>query len=107
VRRELALYLPVVAQLDPTVATDPELTARMARLVTQGESVAAGNLIPDDLLDRFAFAGTPADVAAHCEALFAAGATRIEFGTPHGVTPERGLRLLAQGLGLQGPRSGA
>lgn len=96
IRREMALYLPVVAPLDPTVAIDPELAARIDALVAAGDQVAAGRLIPDDLLDRFAFAGTPAQVIAQCEAAFAAGATRIEFGTPHGLTPEGGIRLLGE-----------
>lgn len=96
VRREMALYLPVVAGLDPTVEVDPELTARMALLVNAGDAEGAGRLVPDDLLDRFAFAGCPADVIGQCETLFAAGATRIEFGTPHGVTAERGLALLGR-----------
>ncbi|HUG16646.1 MAG TPA: LLM class flavin-dependent oxidoreductase [Thermomicrobiales bacterium] len=96
VRREMALYLPVVARLDPTVQIDPELTARMASLVNMGQSEAAGELIADELLDRFAFAGNPNDIIARCEALFAAGVTRIEFGTPHGVTAERGVRLLGE-----------
>lgn len=95
IRREMALYLPVVAGLDPTVEVDPDLLERMAALVSAGESEAAGLLIPDDLLDRFAFAGNPADIIRQCEALFAAGASRIEFGTPHGVTSQEGLRLLA------------
>ncbi len=30
------------------------------------------------------------------QALFAAGATRVEFGTPHGLTEETGLRLLGE-----------
>lgn len=96
VRQQMALYLPVVAALDPTVAIDPERMARMAALVSAGDAEAAGALISDDLLDRFAFAGTPADIIAQCERLFAAGVTRIEFGTPHGVTPEGGMRLLGQ-----------
>jgi 5,10-methylenetetrahydromethanopterin reductase len=96
IRREMALYLPVVARLDPTVEIDPALTARMAALVNQGDTTGAGRLIPDDLLDRFGFAGTPDDLITHCEALFAAGVTRIEFGTPHGVTPERGIKLLGE-----------
>lgn len=96
IRREMALYLPVVAGLDPTVTVDPELLERIDALVTRGEPVAAGVLIPDDLLDRFAFAGNPDDIIHQSEALFAAGATRIEFGTPHGVTAANGLRLLGQ-----------
>ncbi len=96
IRREMALYLPVVATLDPTVAIEPELLARIDALVTRGETVQAGALIPDDLLDRFSFAGNPDDIIVQCEALFDAGVTRIELGTPHGVTPARGLRLLGE-----------
>lgn len=96
VRRDMALYLPVVAPLDPTIAIDPELASRIDELVMAGDQLAAGRLIPDDLLDRFAFAGTPAQIVAQCEAAFAAGATRIEFGTPHGLTPENGIRLLGE-----------
>lgn len=80
-RREVAMYLGVVAQLDPTVSLDPDL-------------LSADAPIPDEVLDRFAFAGTPAQVAAHAEALFDAGARRIDFGTPHGVPEERGVELL-------------
>jgi len=96
IRREMALYLPVVAPLDPTVAVDPELAARIDALVAAGDPAGAGRLIPDDLLDRFAFAGTPTQVIEQCEAIFAAGATRIEFGTPHGITAEGGIRLLGE-----------
>jgi 5,10-methylenetetrahydromethanopterin reductase len=94
IRRELALYLPVVAGLDPTVDVDPDLQARIDLHVVAGDRDAAGALIPDALLDRFAFAGAPADVINQCEELFAAGAERIEFGTPHGMTAREGLRLL-------------
>lgn len=96
IRREMALYLPVVVGLDPTIAIDPELLARIDALVTRGATVQAGELIPDDLLDRFAFAGSPRDIIRQSEALFAAGVTRIEFGTPHGVTATEGLRLLGE-----------
>ena len=95
-RREAALYLPVVAELDPTIQIDPELMARLKDAAARYDFDAAAALISDDLLDRFAIAGSPADVAAHAEALFAAGATRVEFGTPHGVTPARGLQLLGE-----------
>lgn len=94
VRREAALYIPVIGPLDPTVELDPELLARMAALVSAGQVADAGNLVPDDLLDRFSFAGSPAQIAAQAEKLFAAGADRIEFGTPHGFTDEGGIRLL-------------
>jgi 5,10-methylenetetrahydromethanopterin reductase len=78
-RREVAMYLDVVAELDPTFVVEPE------RL---------GHEIPDGVLDRFAFAGTPEQVAAHAEAVFEAGAGRIDFGTPHGVPEQRGVELL-------------
>jgi len=48
------------------------------------------------LLHPFAFAGSPAEVIAHAEAIFAAGASRIEFGTPHGLTDARGIQLLGE-----------
>lgn len=93
-RREVALYLDVVAGLDPTVTVDPEVRERIGSAVAVGDHDAAGRAVPDDLLDRFAFAGTPEDVAAQVEALFAAGADRVELGTPHGVDAIAGLRLL-------------
>ena len=67
-RREVELYLPVVAKRDPTA---------------KGE------------LDEFAFAGSPARIAEHANALFEAGADRVEFGTPHGEDERRGVELLA------------
>lgn len=93
-RTEVAMYLDVVAALDPTVTVDPDLLARLRDLLTEGRDADAGALLPDDLLDRFAFAGNPADLAEHALALFDAGATRIEFGTPHGLDPRHGLELL-------------
>lgn len=96
IRREMPLYLPVIAGLDPSVEVDPELLERIDALVSRGEPEQAGQLIPDDLVDRFAFAGAPADIIAQCQRLFDAGADRIEFGTPHGVTTKEGLRLLGE-----------
>lgn len=96
IRREIAPYLPIVAPLDPTVRMEPDRLARIATLVDRGDLAEAGAMIPDDVLDRFAFAGNPADIIERCEALFEAGATRIEFGTPHGSTAEGGLRALGE-----------
>lgn len=95
-RKEVALYLPVVAPLDPTVQLDPENLARMGALVAAGDVDGAAALVPDDVLDRFAFAGTPEQVTRQAAALFDAGATRVEFGTPHGFTPDEGVRLLGE-----------
>jgi alkanesulfonate monooxygenase SsuD/methylene tetrahydromethanopterin reductase-like flavin-dependent oxidoreductase (luciferase family) len=97
-RREVAMYLAVVAELDPTVEVDPELIARVREHVDADDHDAAGSLIPDDLLDRFSFAGTPDEVADHAEAVFAAGARRVDFGTPHGAPERRGVELLCTGV---------
>jgi 5,10-methylenetetrahydromethanopterin reductase len=71
---EVAMYLEVVAELDPTVELRP------------GESPP---------LDRFAIAGTPEEVATHARRLYDAGAARVEFGTPQGLTTAAGVELLA------------
>jgi 5,10-methylenetetrahydromethanopterin reductase len=95
-RREVAMYVDVVGALDPTTELDPELLRRLAALVAAGEHDAAGALLPDDLLHRFAFAGTPAEVADQAEALFEAGAHRVDFGTPHGIDEPHGVELLCR-----------
>ena len=93
-RREVALYLPVVAELDPSLQLDPALLAGVKEAAARYDFAAAGAFISDDLLHCFAFAGTPGEVADHAAALFAAGADRVEFGTPHGIGADTGLRLL-------------
>lgn len=93
-RREVAMYLAVVADLDPTVEVPKDLLDDVRERVGAGAHEDAGRLIPDWVLDRFAFAGTAEQVAAHAERVVAAGATRIEFGTPHGLTHEGGVRLI-------------
>jgi len=95
-RREVAMYLAVVAELDPTVSLDPELVARVRTLVASGDDESAGALIADDVLDRFAFAGSPEQIAAHVEAAFDVGAGRVDFGTPHGIPERRGVELLCR-----------
>lgn len=95
-KREVALYLPIVATLDPTLTLDPELLQRLQVAAARYDFAGAAALISDELLQRFAFAGTPADVAAHAQSLLDAGADRVEFGTPHGLTPATGLRLLGE-----------
>jgi 5,10-methylenetetrahydromethanopterin reductase len=115
-RAEVATYLPVVAGLDPApgpsaagpgaaglsaagldaAGLDAAGLAAMQRLVRAGDHQGAGALVPDAVLDRFAFSGTPCQVAAQVEALFEAGATRVEFGTPHGLTAARGIELLGR-----------
>jgi 5,10-methylenetetrahydromethanopterin reductase len=95
-RSEVAMYLAVVAALDPTVTIEPGLIAAIGALVARGNHRAAGSLIPDDLLDLFAFSGTPEQVAAQAQALIDAGASRVEFGTPHGLTDLGGIQMLGR-----------
>jgi 5,10-methylenetetrahydromethanopterin reductase len=95
-RRAVALYLPVVAPLDSTVHLEPGLIERLRIYAEQGEWAAAARQISDDLLERFAFAGNTDDLIRQAEALYAAGAGRIEFGTPHGLSAENGIRLLGE-----------
>jgi len=95
-KQSLAMYLPVVVNLDPTVNLEPELIQRIDVLVKQGRKDEAGYLISDDLLDLFAFAGDPDDLVQQAEILFDAGVRRIEFGTPHGLIPETGIRLIGE-----------
>lgn len=96
-RKSVSLYLPIVSRLDPTIEIDPQLMARVQAHVYAGEDDQAAQLIPDDLLERFAFAGNPADIIDQCEALFDAGAGRIELGTPHGVQDAAaGIQLVGQ-----------
>ncbi|SCL70719.1 5,10-methylenetetrahydromethanopterin reductase [Micromonospora citrea] len=95
-RTEVAMYLAVVAALDPNVDIDPELLSRIQQHVARHEHDLAGALIGGDLLDLFAFSGTPEHVAAQAAAVFDAGATRVEFGTPHGLNPAGGVDLLGR-----------
>jgi 5,10-methylenetetrahydromethanopterin reductase len=95
-REEAALYFPVVAGLDPTLEVPPGLVEEVRRLVDARKRAAAGRLIPDALLDKLAFSGTAEDVARQAAELYEAGAARVEFGTPHGLTPRRGVELLAE-----------
>ncbi|MGR6318939.1 LLM class flavin-dependent oxidoreductase [Micromonospora soli] len=93
-RTEVAMYLAVVADLDPTVELPSDLLDRVRALVDAGQHEAAGRLVPDDVLDLFAVSGTPEQVAAQAQALIDAGVRRVEFGTPHGLEDQRGVDLL-------------
>ncbi len=95
-RHAVAMYLPVVAALDPTLVIDPAWVEQLQTYVQRGEMDAAAAIIPDDLLDQFAFSGNADDIIKHANRLFEAGAQRIEFGTPHGLSPENGIRILGE-----------
>jgi 5,10-methylenetetrahydromethanopterin reductase len=93
-RREVALYLTVVAELDPQ--TDPDWLERIRTATARQDLEAIARDISDDVLDRFAFAGSPRDLVRQVENLASAGAARIEFGTPLGPDPVGALRLLGE-----------
>jgi 5,10-methylenetetrahydromethanopterin reductase len=95
-RSEVAMYLDVVAKQDVTADVPDEVLVPMRAALGRGDAVAAGRVIPDEVLDKFAFAGAPEDVAAHGAELIAAGASRIEFGTPHGASDDDGVELLGK-----------
>jgi 5,10-methylenetetrahydromethanopterin reductase len=95
-RREVALYLPVIAGLDKTLDIDPEIIASINNAAAKYDFEDAANYISDELLYNFAFAGTPADIIEHTGALFDKGADRVEYGTPHGLNDETGLKLLGK-----------
>lgn len=95
-KQEAALYLSVIARLDHTLPLDPEWLKRIEAAAAVYDYATIANNISDDLLGLLAFAGTPADVAAQARRLHEAGAHRVEFGTPHGLTAQSGLQLLGE-----------
>jgi len=70
-RAQVQMYLDVVAELDPTLEPGAQPP-----------------------LEKFVFAGTPEEVAEHAREVIDAGAHRIEFGTPQGLTTRDGVALL-------------
>lgn len=72
-RAAVAPYLEVVARRDPTLELGPD---------------------DEPPLDRFAIAGTAEEVAARVRELWAAGADRVELGTPQGRTTPSGIDLI-------------
>ncbi len=94
-RAEAAMYFPIVAGLDPTLEVPAGLVDDVRRLVDAGRREEAGSLIPDHLLEKLVFAGSPEEVTRQAVAVYEAGAARVEFGTPHGLTSRHGVELLA------------
>jgi 5,10-methylenetetrahydromethanopterin reductase len=88
------MYLAVVGALDTTARLPEGMVARVGSLARAGGDAAAGALIPDDVLDRFAFSGTPEQVAEQARGVIEAGAGRVDFGTPHGLDDAEGVGLL-------------
>jgi 5,10-methylenetetrahydromethanopterin reductase len=97
-RQKVALYLPVIARLDPTLPVEPEQVRRIEAARAAGDVARAGREVPDGALRSLALAGTPDEVAAQALELYAAGAHRVEFGTPHGLDEAAGVRLLGEAV---------
>jgi 5,10-methylenetetrahydromethanopterin reductase len=95
-RREAALYVSIIAQLDHSLGIEPELLTRINEASARYDYELVGSYISDALLRRLALAGTPNEVAAQAIELFEAGAGRVEFGTPHGLDEAEGVRLLGE-----------
>jgi len=95
-RREVARYLPIVAPLDPTYDMDPDWHTRLSQASQRADWDTAATLIPDEILDRFAYAGDPHDLIALLERARAGGIDRVDLGTPHGLEPAVGIRLLGE-----------
>ncbi len=93
-RTEVAGYLAVVAEFDPTTELPPGLMTEVRLKLEAGDPQGAGRIIPDEVLDRFAISGTPEQVATHVATLFEAGVDRVELGTPHGLSSDRGIELI-------------
>jgi 5,10-methylenetetrahydromethanopterin reductase len=95
-KRALCVYLPVVVKMDSTIMLDPDHLKRIKTLVEQKNFDSAGKLISDDILEKLAFAGNVEDVVRQVESLFDVGVTRIEFGTPHGLKQQDGIKLIGE-----------
>jgi 5,10-methylenetetrahydromethanopterin reductase len=94
-RSRAVTYIPVVGAGDPVAREQfGDNLRRISAAMAAGDVESAEAALPDALLSRFAFAGTPEDVIRQAEGIFEAGAGRIEFGSPHGIDAASGIRLL-------------
>ena len=96
-RRRAVVYIDVIGDKDPTAMVDfPEEIKAIKAAVSHGDVEEAIQHLPDELTSRFLFAGTPNDIIKQTEEIFAKGATRVEFGSPHGINGIEGIHLLGK-----------
>jgi 5,10-methylenetetrahydromethanopterin reductase len=97
-RSEVARYLAVVGELDPTIQGDElESLQRFTGRFKAGDPYA-GEAISDGLLDKFALAGTADDALAALEQMDGK-VDRFEFGTPHGLgTRPEAIRYIGEAI---------
>ena len=91
---EIGVKTTLGSHFDAGAVLDPELLTALRARVAAGDADGAARLV--STLDLFAFSGTPAEVAGQANALFEAGARRVEFGSPHGLDEPEGVDLLAR-----------
>lgn len=95
-RREVAMYLPVVLALDPTLQVEPEELAAFEQARAKGDLAGAAEAISLATLHKLACFGTPEMIIEQVEAFAAVGVKRVEFGTPHGRDEAAAIRLLGE-----------
>jgi 5,10-methylenetetrahydromethanopterin reductase len=97
-RSEVARYLAIVGELDPTIQGDELESLRQFIARFQAGDPLAGEAISDGLLDKFALAGTADDALAALERMHGK-AGRFEFGTPHGLgTRPQAIRYIGEAI---------
>jgi len=72
-----------------------DLQDELNRLSKQGEWVAMGDLITDDILDAFAIVGEPEDIPKAMLARYGGVVDRLSFYAPYRSDPERWRQVLA------------
>ena len=97
-RREVAMYLPVVIRLDPTLKVDQAELAAVQEALDAGDLDGAAGRISLGTLRKLACFGTPEDIVEQVEAFAQAGVARVEFGTPHGPDEPTAIRLLGESV---------
>lgn len=95
-RREVAMYLPVVIRLDPTLQVEEGERQAVEAAIARGDEAGVAAAIGNATLRRLACFGTPEDIIAQIETLAQAGVSRVEFGTPHGRDEAAAIQLLGE-----------
>jgi 5,10-methylenetetrahydromethanopterin reductase len=97
-RSEVAKYLAIVGELDPTLQGDELDSLQRFRAHFKAGDPCASEAISDALLDKFAMAGTADDALAALERMNGK-AGRFEFGTPHGLgTRPEAIRYIGEAI---------
>lgn len=95
-RHEVAMYLPVIIDLDPTLEVEAAELGAVKEACERGDIDEAAASLSVPTLRKLACYGTPEDVIGQVAALAEAGAARVEFGTPHGRDEVAAIRLLGE-----------